>query len=167
MPRDPDRSCAFSLSRRQGTLLLRLLEREQSVISHQMLTEQAGTLDLVPAGALRTKRFSGSIVLMEEDGPQAVELEWLPDRKAYGYFTADGYVEPDPTVLQSYMLNMDWWLNWLAVELDLVGSVMPFELVQGQAWDLGSLGCLGIVRCRSSLRGGSNIRASLRNSLTP
>jgi hypothetical protein len=137
MPPDRDSLLGFSLSRQLGALLLRMLEREQPVISHELLSEQAEPAPLVSAGALTPERFATSVMLMEEDGPRAVDLEWIADRNAYGYFTADGYMVPDQTTLKYYQLNVNWWLSWLSNELELVDVGTPFELVKGHAWDLG------------------------------
>jgi hypothetical protein len=128
---------AVLISRRGGTLLLRLLEQPQPVITHNLLMGLAGG-DLSSSGALKSDGLLRSVITMEDDGPRAVDLEWLPDHKAYGYFSPDGYILPDPKDLQSYKLDVAWWLKWLASELALVDAGVPFELVKGEAWDLGN-----------------------------
>jgi hypothetical protein len=137
MPRKQHPANPLRISRRDGTLLLRLLEQQQPVITHDLLMGLAGG-DLISSGALKSDGFLRSVITMEDDGPRAVDLEWLPDLKAYGYFSLDGYILPDPKDLHSYTLDLGWWLKWLASELALVDAGVPFELVKGEAWDLGN-----------------------------
>lgn len=107
------------------------------MITHKLLTEITNG-DLISGGALKAESVSTSVMVMDDDGPRAVYLEWIPDHQAYGYFSPDGYIFPDPKDLQSYKLDWGWWLKWLASELALVDAGVPFELVKGEAWDLGN-----------------------------
>ncbi|EAQ34129.1 hypothetical protein NB311A_09401 [Nitrobacter sp. Nb-311A] len=137
MPRKQHPANPLRISRRDGTLLLRLLEQQQPVITHDLLMGLAGG-DLISGGALKAESVSTSVMVMDDDGPRAVDLEWISDHRAYGYFSPDGYILPDPKDLQSYKLDVAWWLKWLASELALVDTGMPYELVKGEAWDLGN-----------------------------
>jgi hypothetical protein len=137
MPRKQDPANPLRISRRDGTLLLRLLEQQQPVITPNVLTDLTNG-DLISCGALKADKVLTSVVTMEDDGPRAVDLEWIPDQQAYGHFSPDGYILSDPKDLQSYKLDMAWWLKWLASELALVDAGVPFELVKGEAWDLGN-----------------------------
>jgi hypothetical protein len=137
MPRKHDRANPLRISRRDGTLLLRLLEQPQPVITHKLLTEITNG-DLISGGALKSDGLLRSVMIMDNDGPRAVDLEWLPDQQTYGYFSPDGYILADPKDLQSYKLDVAWWLKWLASELALVDAGVPSELVTGEAWDLGN-----------------------------
>lgn len=132
-----------SLSRRGGELVLRLLEQSDPVIGGANLAthDPATRQEMLASGALLAGQPARSITLFDDEDatPRNVDLEWLADREAYGYFTPDGYVVPDPIGLQSYRLNIDWYLKWLAAELDFAGTAIPFELVKGEAWDLGNL----------------------------
>jgi hypothetical protein len=137
MPRKQHPANPLRILRRDGALLLRLLEPPQPVIIHNVLTEVADG-DLIFRGALKADGVLRSVMTMEDGGLRAVDLESLPDLQAYGYFSPHGYILPDPKDLQSYKLDLGWWLKWLASELALVDAGVPFELVTGEAWDLGN-----------------------------
>jgi hypothetical protein len=63
-----------------------VLEQPQPAITHKMLTEITNG-DLISCGALKADKVLTSVVTMEDDGPRAVDLEWinvslLPSRNA-------------------------------------------------------------------------------------
>ena len=134
-------STSKAMSRCAGDFVLRLLELKDPVIGG----DNFATLDaairqqLLASGALFAGPLIRSITLFDEDCPRDVDLEWLPERGAYGYFSPAGYVVPDPASLQTYRLDIRWWLGLLSRELDLVGAGKPFELVEGHAWDIGDI----------------------------
>jgi hypothetical protein len=130
------------LGRAAGELLLRLIEQEPSVILQATLDEfeAAAGRELVAAGALVSDGIARSVTFFDDDSPRNVDLVWLDQSGAYGYFSApDGYVIPDPKSLQLYRVNHGWWLNWMTRELDLQKSGKPIELVAGRASEIGEL----------------------------
>jgi hypothetical protein len=133
---------AIVLPRLDGDLILTLLEQVEPIVAGEVLEElsaEAGRAlmalgALLPNGAARTTMMAG------DDSARFVDLDWLPDRNAYGYFdAADGVVVPDATSQALYRLNLSWWLSWLATALALTNAGRPAELVPGQAWDIGDL----------------------------
>jgi hypothetical protein len=130
------------LGRAAGELLLRLVEQEPSVILQATLDEfeAAAGRELVAAGALVSDGIARSVTFFDDDAPRNVDLVWLDQSGAYGYFSAaDGFVIPDPKSLQLYRVDHGWWLNWMTRELDLQKSGKPIELVAGRASEIGEL----------------------------
>lgn len=130
------------LTRLDGDLVLNLLEQVEPVVAGDVLEElstHAGRalIDLkalIPNGAAHATLMAG------DEGARFIDLDWLPDRNAYGLFdAADGVVIPDARSQALFRLDLSWWLSWLATALNLTNTGRPAELVPGQAWDIGDL----------------------------
>jgi len=132
------------LSRAAGELLLRLIEHNSLTIDGSTLavfSADAGQ-ELIDKGALVDAGMSRSFALFDDDSGAArsIDLEWLGDRQAYGYFSAsEGYVVPSQDALRLYRLKIEWWLKWLSTALGLRKSGRPVEILPGHAWEIGEL----------------------------
>lgn len=133
---------AIAFPRLDGDFILALLEQVKPIAAGEVLEElstQAGRV-LINLGALLPNGAARTTTMACDDGVKFVNLDWLPDRNANGYFdAADGVVVPDATSQALYRLNLSWWLSWLATALALTNAGRPTELVPGQAWDIGDL----------------------------
>lgn len=130
------------LSRHDGELLLRLLERKRSVIAapalEELFPETPSTL--LSLGALETCGTSRTTIVAGNNGPEFRNLAWEPDRNAYGYFdAADGNVVLAPEAQTLFRVNQRWWLAWLGYALNLTNSSQPTEIVPERTWDIGDL----------------------------
>jgi hypothetical protein len=130
------------LSRAAGELLLRIIDQNPPVILQMTLNEfdlKSGS-ELVAAGALVPDGFARSITLFEDEGPRNVDLLWLDQKIAYGYFSAsDGLVVPDQKSLQLYRADFGWWFRWVTAALDLVNAGKPLNVVPDACWILGDI----------------------------
>jgi hypothetical protein len=132
----------LGLSRHDGELLLRLLERKRSVIAAAALEELFPEAPSTPLsiGALERCGTSRTVIVAGNDGPEFRDLSWEPDSHAYGYFdAADRNVVLAPEALTLFRVNLRWWLAWLANGLGLTNSGQPTEIVPACAWDIGDL----------------------------
>ena len=101
------------LSRCGGDLLLRLLEQSRPVIAAAALEELPSEVwsTLINVGALERHGASRAAFVAGDDGPTFRELDWLPDRNAYGYFdAADGSVVLAPEAQMLFRVVLPWWL---------------------------------------------------------
>jgi hypothetical protein len=130
------------LSRAAGEFLLRIIDQNPPVILQMTLNEfdlKSGN-ELVAAGALVSDGFARSITLFEDEGPRNVDLLWLDQKAAYGYFSAsDGLVVPDQKSLRLYRVDFGWWFRWLTAALDLVNAGKPLNVVPDACWILGNI----------------------------
>jgi hypothetical protein len=130
------------LSRAAGEFLIRLVEQEPPVALQSTLDEFAGDIgrELIAVGALIAHGSARSVTLFDEDPPRNVDLIWLDQERAYGYFSAiDGFVIPDQNSLQLYRVDFGWWLRWLTAALDLVNAGKPTVVVTDTCWVLGNI----------------------------
>lgn len=130
------------LSRAAGEFLIRLVEQEPPVALQSTLDEFAGDVgrELIAAGALIADGSTRSVTLFDEDPPRNVDLIWLDQQRAYGYFSAiDGFVIPDHNSLQLYRVDFGWWLRWLTAALDLVNAGKPTVVVTDTCWVVGDI----------------------------
>lgn len=132
------------LSRRDGDLLLRLLEQSRPIILASALQDLQGGLAaaaLVKLGALEMHGTSRAALAPDDnDELHFRDTSWKPDQNAYGYFDAsDGSVVVAHEAQTLYRVALPWWLAWLADALSLTNSGHPTELVPGSAWDIGDL----------------------------
>ncbi|WP_291856626.1 hypothetical protein [Bradyrhizobium sp.] len=130
------------LSRGAGELFLRLIDHNPPVVLQMTLDEfsvKAGR-ELVAAGALVADGFARSITSFEDETPRNVDLIWLDNESAYGYFSpTDGFVIPDQKSIQLYRADFGWWLRWLTAALDLVNAGRPFIVVPDACWVVGDI----------------------------
>jgi hypothetical protein len=130
------------LSRAAGELLLRLIDQNPPVVVQVTLDDfnaEAGR-ELIAAGALVAEGFARSITLFDDDEPRNVDLVWLDQQSAYGYFSAaDGFVIPNPKSLQFYRADFGWWLKWLTAELNLVNGGKPTIVISDTCWIAGDI----------------------------
>ena len=130
------------LSRRDGELLLRLLEQNSLIITGTALEEMSFEVQsaLINVGALEGHGVGRAVPTADDGGPTFRDLTWHPDQKAYGYFDAsDGRVVFAPESQMLFRVALPWWLAWLAGSLALTNSGKPTELVRAAAWDIGDL----------------------------
>jgi hypothetical protein len=130
------------LSRAAGEFLIRLVEQEPPVALQSTLDEFAGDVgrELIAAGALIADGSTRSVTLFDEDPPRNVDLIWLDQQRAYGYFSAtDGFVIPDQNSLQLYRVDFGWWLRWLTAALDLVNAGKPTVVIADACWIVGDV----------------------------
>jgi hypothetical protein len=130
------------LTRIAGEFLLRLLEQPDALIVQQRVEDLGHDClrDLTECGALISAGASRSIVVECDGEPRSVDLVWIEQRTAYGYFdAADGYVFPPVASFSLLRIDVTWWLRWLTDHLALVNAAKPVVLVENRAWDLGEL----------------------------
>jgi hypothetical protein len=126
------------LSRAAGDLLQQALELTDCVMLRAYVDDvEPGLADQL----LRIAAFkpSGYVRWIREQNDLSVDIHELDSLTGgLSYFAGtDGYRKASHDELSLVQLDLDWWVNWLATNLSLVGK--PVEIVPRLAWDLGDL----------------------------
>jgi hypothetical protein len=110
----------------------------QPLVSHRALMERFGKTGaaLLKKSGLSPIENLRYLSVPQGDDEVDAEIVFLGGKK-HGYWGESGWVEVDSNDLRQYVLDVSWFLRWIADGFGISKRVAPRELLSGHVWGVG------------------------------